>query len=253
MKTLLMTLLGAALIAAPLRAADLPAGAKPAPKAAKAAKPAAPATDGFKNDEERTVYALGYLLGQNIQVFELTAAQLKILDLGVNAGAAKKPAAIDIDLYRPRVQELANRRASAAAAVAAAGAKAAGKAYAEKFIKEPGVNAIPGGGWYQITEEGKGALATAENILNVHYRGTHIDGTEFDSSYKRGAPYPVDLKGGVIPCWINALKVLKAGTKAKLVCPSDAAYGDAGRGGIKPGETLLFDIDFVGVEKPPKR
>ena len=121
---------------------------------------------------------------------------------------------------------------------------------AEKFIKEPGVHAIPGGGWYQVTEEGKGELATAENILNVHYRGTHLDGTEFDSSYKRGAPYPVDLKGGVISCWINALKVLKAGTKAKLVCPSDAAYGDAGRGGIKGGEPLLFDIDFVEMEKP---
>ena len=241
MKTLLMTFLAAALIAAPLRAATgAPAGAKPA-------KPAA-ARDGFKNDEERTIYALGYMMGQNIQVFALSPAELKVLDGGVNAGAAMKPAAVNLDLYRTRMQDLATRRTTAAAVVY----KEAGKAYADKFVKEAGVNTIPGGGWYKTTEEGKGSLAMPEETLNVHYRGTHVDGTEFDSSYKRGTPFPVSLKGGVIACWLNVLKVLKAGTKAKIVCPSDVAYGDAGRPGIKGGETLLFDIEFVDIAKPAK-
>lgn len=242
MKTLLMTLLGTTLAAAPLRAANLPAGAKPA---AKTAKPAASA-DGFKNEDERTIYALGYMMGQNIQVFTLSPAELKALDGGVNAGAAGKAAAVSLDFYRPRVQELANLRMAAAAAAR----KAAGKAFSDKFAKEAGVKPIPGGGWYKIVEEGKGALATAEETLKVHYRGTFIDGTEFDSSHKRGAPYPVSLKGGVIKCWLDALAIMKTGTKAKLVCPSDVAYGDAGRGGIKGGETLVFDIEFVEIEKP---
>ncbi|OGR90523.1 MAG: hypothetical protein A2V88_17275 [Elusimicrobia bacterium RBG_16_66_12] len=242
MKTLLMTLLGAALAAAPLRAANLPAGAKPA---AKPAKPAASA-DGFKNEEERTIYALGYMMGQNIQVFTLSPAELKALDGGVNAGAAGKPAAVSLDFYRPRIQELAKLRMAAAAAAR----KEAGKTFSDKFAKEAGVKPIPEGGWYKIVEEGKGALATAEETLKVHYRGTLIDGSEFDSSYKRGAPYPVSLKGGVIKCWINVLAILKVGTKAKIVCPSDVAYGDAGRSGIKGGETLVFDIEFVEIEKP---
>ncbi|MEK7383523.1 MAG: FKBP-type peptidyl-prolyl cis-trans isomerase [Elusimicrobiota bacterium] len=237
MKTLLMALLCAVLIAAPLRAA-------------KPAKPASPlpAADGFKNDEERTIYALGYMMGQNIQVFKMSPAELKVLDVGVNAGAAGKTAAIALDSYRPRVQELATRRLAAAAVVR----KEAGKSFAEKFAQEPGVKPIPGGGWYKITEEGKGGLATAEDTLKVHYRGTFIDGTEFDSSYKGGSPFPVSLKGGVIKCWIDVLAILKAGAKAKIVCPSDTAYGDAGRGSIKGGETLVFDIEFVKIEKPAK-
>lgn len=244
MKTLLMTLLGAVLIAPSLRAAVQPAVVKPAAKTAKPA--AAPSADGFKNDEERTVYALGYLMGQNISVFALSPAELKALDSGVNAGAAGKPAAVGLDFYRPRIQELADRRMAAVAAVR----KEAGKAYAEKFVKEPGVKPLPGGGWYKVTEEGKGALATPEDTLQVHYRGTFLDGSEFDSSYKRGSPFPVNLKGGVIKCWLEVLALLRAGSKAKIVCPSDVAYGDAGRGGIKGGETLLFDIEFISIEKP---
>lgn len=239
MKTLVLTLLGAALFTAPLHAAK---GSKPAAPAASAS------ADGFKNDEERTIYALGYLMGQNVQVFAMTPAELKVLDGGVNAGAAGKPAAIGLDLYRPLVQEMAGRRMAAAADVR----KQAGKAFSDKFAKEPGVKPIPGGGWYKIVEEGKGALATKDDTLKVHYRGTFIDGTEFDSSYKRGTPFPVNLKGGVIKCWLDALAILKAGTKAKIVCPSDVAYGDQGRSGIKGGETLQFDIEFVEIEKPAK-
>jgi len=230
MKTLLMTLLSASFLATPLHAA-------------KAAKPS---SDGFKNDEERTVYTLGFMMGQNISVFALSPAELKVLDLGVNDGAAGKAAATNLDFYRPRVQDMASRRMAAAVSVA----KDAGKAYAEKFTKDPAVKPIPEGGWYRVTEEGKGKLATLEDTLMVHYRGTHLDGSEFDSSYKRGTPYPVNLKGGVIACWLNVLKILKAGTKAKIVCPSDVAYSDKGRPGIKGGETLLFDIEFVEIAKP---
>lgn len=234
MKTLSLALLAATLLAAPVRAAKT---AKPAT--------AAPESDGFKNDDERTVYTLGYMMGQNIQVFQLSPAELKSLDAGVNAGAAGKSPAVRLELYRPHVQEMAGKRMAAQAEAR----KAVGKAYAEKFAAEPGVKPIPGGGWYKIVKAGKGALATQDDTLKVHYRGTFIDGTEFDSSYKRNEPFPVNLKGGVIKCWLDVLAILKPGTKAKIVCPSDIAYGDAGRGGIKPGETLLFDIEFVEIQK----
>ena len=213
MKILLMTLLGAALLAAPLRAAD-----------------------GFKNDEERTVYALGYLLGQNIQVFELTPAQLKILDLGVNAGAAKKPAAISIDLYRPRVQELANRRWPHGGK----SAPASRKAYAENSSRPVQPSQAAG----TRSRKAKAAGDRGEH-LNVHYRGTASMGPS-STALKRGARSR-RFKGGVISCWINALGPEGRPRRSSSAPPTRSRRR---RPGSKGGETRLFDNDFVEMEKP---
>ena len=128
--------------------------------------------------------------------------------------------------------------------------KKEGEAFLADNKKKDGVKTLPSGLQYKVMTEGKGKSPKATDTVSVQYRGTLIDGTEFDSSYKRGTPYPVNLKGGVIACWLNVLKILKAGTKAKIVCPSDVAYSDKGRPGIKGGETLLFDIEFVEIAKP---
>lgn len=245
MKTLLSSLLSAVILAAPLRAANAP---KPAPApAAKADNPtaSAPAKDGFKSDDERAVYALGYQIGRNVGPFGFTTAELKILETGLRDSALNKPAAVNVGLFAPRVNELLDKRMAAAASAE----KAAGKAFAEKFAREEGVKPIPNGGWYKVLQEGGGSVPTAEDTVKVHYRGTLRDDTEFDSSYSRNEPATFPLKG-VIPCWTNGVAQMKVGGKAKLVCPSDAAYGDAGRRPtIKGGATLIFEVELLEIVK----
>ncbi len=95
-------------------------------------------------------------------------------------------------------------------------------------------------------KEGDGATPTADDTVKVNYRGTLLDGTEFDSSYKRNEPATFPLKN-VIPCWTNGVAMMKAGGKAKLVCPSEVAYGDQGHPPTIPGgSTLIFEVELLG-------
>jgi FKBP-type peptidyl-prolyl cis-trans isomerase FkpA len=86
--------------------------------------------------------------------------------------------------------------------------------------------------------------------VKVNYRGTFINGTEFDSSYKRNEPAEFPLNG-VIPCWTEGVQKMKVGGKASLVCPSSLAYGDQGRTSIPGGATLLFEIELLDVTVAP--
>ena len=100
---------------------------------------------------------------------------------------------------------------------------------------------------YKSLREGTGASPVATDAVKVHYRGTLMNGTEFDSSYKRNEPASFPLNG-VVPCWTQGLQKLKVGGKAQLTCPSDAAYGDEGRPPTIPGgATLVFDVELLEV------
>lgn len=114
---------------------------------------------------------------------------------------------------------------------------------------KPGVKALPSGLQYKIITEGSGASPKASEQVTVHYRGTLIDGTEFDSSYKRGEPATFGV-GQVIKGWTEALQLMKPGAKWQLVIPADLAYGDRGAGAdIPPGATLIFDVELIGIKK----
>ena len=101
---------------------------------------------------------------------------------------------------------------------------------------------------YESLKDGSGAQATPQATVQVHYRGTLVDGREFDSSYKRGQPieFPLDR---VIKCWTEGVQKMKVGGKAKLTCPSAIAYGERGAGGglIPPNATLVFEVELLGV------
>ena len=99
-----------------------------------------------------------------------------------------------------------------------------------------------------MVEQGKGKTPSADSTVTVHYRGTLVDGTEFDSSYGRGEPatFPVS---GVIPGWTEALQLMKEGAKFKIVLPTELAYGDRGAGQvIGPNATLIFDVELISVQ-----
>ena len=242
MKLALISLLFAA---APAFAADAPK--TEAPKAeAKKAPPAAP-KDAYKTDDERIIYTYGYLVARNFTVFNLTPAELKVLVAGISDSVLGAQPKLDIRFYQPRVNDLVVKRVGATLAQE----KEKGRAFTEKFVKENKPLAIPGGGWYLETKAGTGPMPSKTATIKAHYRGTLIDGTEFDSSYKRNEPYETSLISGVIPCWLNVFPMMKVGGKAKIVCPSEVAYNDEPKGNlIKAGATLLFDIELVEITKP---
>ena len=240
-----------AIIAAALASAPLIAfAAETSP-----AKPKA-AGDSFSSENDRTVYAWGFKVGQNLAPIGFSASESKAFIKGVNDALAAKAAAVNLDLYVPKIAELQQSRvakvraAEAAKAAAESGPnKTKGAEFAEKFSKEKGVKAIAKGGWYQSITEGKGAQPKAEETVKVDYRGTLIDGAEFDSSYKRGQPATFPLNQ-VIPCWTNGVAMMKVGGKAKLVCPAEVAYGDAGHPpAIPPGSTLIFEVELHEIVK----
>jgi FKBP-type peptidyl-prolyl cis-trans isomerase FkpA len=244
------------LLVAPALAADAPkpeapkaAAPKAAAKKAAAPKEAAP-KKAFKSDDERSIYTIGFLMGRNVASFELTPAEVKVIQAGLGDAILGKEPQVDVRFYQPRVNELLAKRMETAATKE----KAKGRTFTEKFVKENKPQAISGGGWYLETKAGTGPAPTATDTIKAHYRGTTIEGTEFDSSYSRGAPSEFALNG-VIKCWTNGIVMMKVGGKAKLVCPSEVAYGDPGRPGIKPGATLVFEVELVEIVKPeaPKK
>lgn len=128
---------------------------------------------------------------------------------------------------------------------------AAGKAFLEENKSKPGVVTLPSGLQYKVLTEGQGASPSAADRVKVHYRGTLLDGTQFDSSYDRGTPQEFRADQ-VIRGWTEALELMKVGSKWQLFIPSDLAYGPSGRGrNIPPNATLLFDVELLEIMAPP--
>jgi len=201
----------------------------------------------LKTEDEKTLYALGLILGKNACApLKPTEAELAIILRGLGDAATGKTPAVPLETYGPKVQAFVQGRMAAAAQTASGPEKEKGKAYAEQAAKEAGAVRTPTGLVFQSLSPGKGKAPTASDSVKVHYRGTLIDGTEFDSSIKRGQPVDFAL-ANVIPCWTEGLQLMKAGGKAKLVCPSDIAYGDRGQNGIPPGATLVFEVELLAV------
>lgn len=122
-----------------------------------------------------------------------------------------------------------------------------GEAYLAENGKRPGVTTTASGLQYEVLTEGAGKSPKATDTVEVHYRGTLIDGKEFDSSYKRGETIEFPLNG-VIPGWTEGVQLMKEGAKYRFFIPSKLAYGPRGAGGvIGPDETLIFDVELIKV------
>lgn len=197
-----------------------------------------------KTEEEKTLYAIGVAVSQQIASFDLTPAELEFVKNGVVDGAQGK-AAVDVQTYLPRIRELQQTRAGAAAEAE----KQAGTAIIEKAAKEKGAVKTASGMVITTLKPGTGASPTANDQVKVHYHGTLRDGKVFDSSVQRNEPATFPLSG-VIPCWTEGVQTMKVGGKAKLVCPAELAYGDQGAPpDIRPGATLTFEVELLDVVK----
>jgi FKBP-type peptidyl-prolyl cis-trans isomerase FklB len=128
--------------------------------------------------------------------------------------------------------------------------KKEGEAFLAENKKKQGVITMPSGLQYKILTDGKGKSPKATDTVTVNYKGTLIDGTEFDSSYKRGQPATFAVNG-VIPGWTEALQLMKEGSKWQMFIPSNLAYGERGAGGaIGPNAVLIFEVELISIKQP---
>jgi FKBP-type peptidyl-prolyl cis-trans isomerase FkpA len=202
-----------------------------------------------KTDEDKTLYALGVALSRNLASFSLSPDELKIVEQGLSDGVAGKDLKVDMNEFGPKIQAFAKDRATKAAATE----KEASKGFLDKAAAEKGAAKLPSGVVYSETKAGTGASPKPTDRVKVHYNGTLTTGEVFDSSVERGEPVTFPLNG-VIPCWTEGVQKMKVGGKAKLVCPSDTAYGDRGAPPkIKPGATLVFDVELLAIEDAPAK
>ena len=192
-------------------------------------------------DEQKTIYAVGLVMSRNLGQLGLSDAELDLVKRALSDAASGKPA-VDVDVYGPKIDSLIQTRAGSLAGKE----KTAGKTYADNAAKQKGAVRSASGLVYRELTVGSGASPKATDKVKVHYRGTLLNGTEFDSSYKRNAPAEFPLNG-VIPCWTEGVQKMKVGGKSALVCPADIAYGDGGRPGIPGGATLLFDVELLSI------
>ena len=208
-------------------------------------KPAAASTS--MTDDEKIVYSVGLSISRSLASLDLSPAELELVKKALSDAAAGKPA-VDLETWGPKIQGLAQARASRLADRE----KAASKGYLEKAAAEPGAVKTESGLIYKETKAGTGESPKATDTVKVHYRGTLTNGTEFDSSYKRNEPAEFGLNQ-VIKCWTEGVQKMKAGGKATLVCPSDIAYGDGGHPPTIPGgATLVFEIELLNITDAKK-
>jgi hypothetical protein len=206
-------------------------------------------TNVLGDEKSRVSYAIGMMLGHNWQQQglevdpDITARAIK----DVQTGGAMLLSQAEMQQTLTAFQKELKVKQQKIQEEKAVKNKAEGADFLAANKAKPGVVTLPDGLQYTVLTEGSGAMPQADNVVSVHYRGTLLDGTEFDSSYKRGQPaqFPVN---GVIRGWTEALQLMKTGSKWKLFIPSELAYGENGQRSIPPNSVLIFEVELLSVQ-----
>ncbi len=203
----------------------------------------------LEKDEDKVSYAIGQQIGssiknQGIQVNPAVIAA-SIDDVLKGNPARLKPEEMQGAMTKMREGMMAKQEAAGKENLEK------GEKFLEENKKKPNVKVTASGLQYEVVSSGKGRSPKETDVVKVHYKGTLIDGTQFDSSYERKEPaeFPV---GGVIKGWTEALQMMKAGDKWKLTIPSQLAYGPQGRPGIPPNSVLAFDVELLEIKADAK-
>lgn len=199
--------------------------------------------DRLATDDAKVSYSLGMMIGERVLKqygdldYDLLIEAMKAQKAGEETSMSMDEAAAALQSHQEQ-----------AASVAAAEAVEKGEAFLAENAAREGVSITESGLQYEVISDSDGAMPTEDDTVSVHYVGTLMDGTEFDSSIARGEPASFPLKG-VIPGWTEGLQLMKVGSKFRFVIPSDLAYGDRGAGqAIGPGETLVFEVELLEIK-----
>jgi FKBP-type peptidyl-prolyl cis-trans isomerase FklB len=255
MKIQLLAVLGLGLMAGIGQAQDPKPAARPG--ATPSASPQAEKTDFskiFKNDSEKISYAIGMNAGNSIKTSLKNvdvSVDVEALARGIKESAGGGQTLIteeqDHEILMAFQNEMRTKQMEKRKEQGEKNKKE-GEEFLAKNKTASGVTTLPSGLQYQVVTEGKGDMAKATDTVTVNYRGTLIDGTEFDSSYKRGQPATFRVTG-VIKGWTEALELMKTGSKWKLFIPADLAYGERGSGQqIGPNAALIFEVELVSIQ-----
>lgn len=206
-------------------------------------QPAAASTDPAERN--KMLYSLGFLLGDNLkrQLVLDNETDYKAVSQGMRDSLLGKKSQTDINQYKPQILQ----KYQDDARIISQRREDEQKEYLANFQKEKGVKVLDNGAMMKLSRPGKGKSPKAVDSATVHYTGTLIDGTQFDSSRDRNQPFTTRLTD-VIPCWTKALQQMKPGARAQVVCPADTAYGNRPVGPIPPNSVLVFDIEVLDVK-----
>ncbi len=194
-------------------------------------------------EDQKTLYALGLAMAQQVGVFGLSEEELAIMHRGLADGVHGREPQVDLKEYGPKLQAMAQARM----AKAAEGESTAATEFVDKMAAEPGAVRTDSGMIITEITAGTGDSPTDTSKVKVHYHGTLRDGTVFDSSVDRGQPAEFGLNQ-VIKCWTDGLQMMKVGGKSKLTCPADIAYGAQGRPPKIPGgAALVFEVELLEI------
>jgi FKBP-type peptidyl-prolyl cis-trans isomerase FklB len=207
--------------------------------------PVQPPAFSLKNSLDSVSYSIGLNIAQSVKTQGIDSINLEAVNKGMqdflHKGNLLLTTEQGMQLLNSFMKEAYNRKLEAN--------KKAGEAFLSAIKAKPGVSTTASGLQYQVMVKGSGAMPKAEDKVKVHYRGTLIDGTEFDSSYKRGEPATFGVNQ-VIAGWTEALQLMPVGSKWMLYIPSNLAYGERGAGPqIQPNSTLVFEVELLEIVK----
>lgn len=239
---------------APAAKAQPATPAKPKAPATKAGAAKTAATTALKTPKDKFSYALGMNLGASLHK-QSVDVDPSIVAQGLRAALAGGKTLLTQEEAQAALMEVQNelrKKQQEKMQVAGEANKKEGEAFLASNKAKEGVVTLPSGLEYKILKEGNGPKPTASDSVVCNYRGTLINGTEFDSSYKSGQPatFPVN---GVIKGWTEALQLMPVGSKWQLFVPSSLAYAERGAGGeIGPNATLIFEVELMSIQEKPK-
>jgi FKBP-type peptidyl-prolyl cis-trans isomerase FkpA len=201
------------------------------------------AEDGeLKTEDEKTFYYMGSMLGGNLKRLNLTDEQLESVIRGIRESVKGTAIQLDDATYQAKLQALAQQQMS----VASEAEKAQSKKFLDRMAATDGAITTDSGIVIREIVAGTGETPTVDSVVTAHYHGTLRDGTVFDSSVERGEPFTAPLSN-VIPCWQEAITMMKVGGKSNVTCPSEVAYGDRGSGKIPAGAALNFEVELIAI------
>ncbi len=203
----------------------------------------------LKDQKDKESYSLGYQFGHNLKT-QGVDINLDVYTSGIKDALGDKEPQMSREEIRATITGLQQRlqaaRQKELKEMAAKNVEE-GKKFLAENQKKGGIKTLPSGLQYKIIAEGSGKMPKAEDTVTVNYKGTLIDGTEFDSSYKRSEPATFKVNG-VIKGWTEALQLMKEGSKWQLFIPSELGYGERGQGRIPPNSTLIFEVELISIK-----
>ena len=207
--------------------------------------------EGEAKTDTELFEAIGMMFahGSGLARMDFSAAEVESIIKGLRKGLSTKELPNEVRALQPKIQSIMQAKMEAAQEAAAAESKKASAKYFTELAKKPGIQKDPSGFYYEILKEGTGKKPTMQDTVKLHYHGTLVDGTVFDSSVDRKQPATFPM-GGVIKGFSGGLTHVKVGGKIRIHIPSDLGYGNNPRPGgkIKPGDTLIFECELLEIQ-----